>query len=250
MSNTIDTRGPSHGVEEHPEKLVDLLIARTTAEFEAATVSVDRAKELSSELAELLLTAPIFPDPSQLDRLVSLLGKRTGAVVEPLFNLLTQLAWRIDDPWIVLKGMLNVSDRALMGKALDQTFKLTEAGKLLVDLEVLDFIAISAEKEANAIQLFEHLEILGNIVQLAALPLSDPEQDPLVWLYLSSCRVPLRRLAARILDAGAKTVSPELARVLLDEEASQIAAPQFPVTRATHLDLLNHLIPIRTPSPS
>ena len=193
--------------------------------------------------AEFWETAPVFPDREQLQRLVSVVGKRTGAMVEPLFELLVQLSWRIDDPWVVLEGMLNVRDSALMLRALQQTQKLAETGKLLVDLEVLNFFAERVEREGSPINDAEQLKILGRIIQLAALPLPDSQQDPIVWLYLSSSEFHLRQFAARILDAEAKPVSTELARTVLGEDAVEVLAPYLAFTRATHLDLL-YLIPV------
>jgi hypothetical protein len=243
MSNATNIEEPPRPAQEHPEDRIGGLIARIASEFEVAMGSQARVKEVCTELSGLLVTAPVFPDPAQLQRLVSVVGKRTGAIVEPLFDLLAQLSWRIDDPWIVLQGMLNVRDGALMGIALEETLKLAQKGKLLVDLGVLEFFAERAANEGNPIGEAEHLKILANIIQLAALPLSDLRQDPLVWLYLSPHQVRLRQLAARILDAGAKPVSTDLARAVLGEDAVQVLATYLAFTRATHLDLLC-LIPV------
>ncbi len=229
--------------DENPGERITSLTAQIVSEFEVAMGSSSRVKELCTELSKFLETAPVFPDRPQLERLVSVVGKRTGAMVEPLFDLLVQLSWRIDDPWVVLEGMLNVRDHALMRRTLEEILKLTEAGKLLVDLEVLQIFAENVEKEGNPIREAEHLKILARIIHLAALPLPDLQQDPIAWLYLSSSQLQLRQLAARLLDAEAKPVAADLAQTILGEDAVQVLAPYLAFTRATHLDLL-YLIPI------
>ena len=243
MSEVIDVPETPDSSQENPADRIVALVTRIASEFEVAMGSTGRVKEACAELSEFLETAPVFPDRPQLARLVSVVGRRTGAMVDPLFDLLVQLSSRIDDPWLVLEGMLNVRDSALMTRALELILKLAESGKLLVDPEVLQGFAESVAQEGNPISESEHLKILAKIIHLAALPLSDPLQDPTVWLYLSSSQVPLRHLAARILDAGAKPVSEELTRAILGEQAVQILAPYLAFTRATHLDLL-YLIPI------
>lgn len=220
-----------------------VLLGQIAAEFEVAMGSPVRVREGCVELARFWETAPVFPERSRLQRLAALLSRRSGAMVEPVFELLVQLAWRIDDPWVVLEGMLNVRDPSFMLRALQETRQLVESGKLLVDLEVLSFFAERIEREGNTVTDPEQLLILRHISQLAALPLPDARQDPIEWLYLSVPEFHLRRFAARILDAEAKPVSTELARAVLGEEAFAVLGPYLAFTRATHLDLLL-LIPV------
>lgn len=243
MSDAKETQETLPPFHENPADQISSLIAKIASEFEVAMGSSGRVKEVCSELSEILQTAPVFPDRAQLHQLVSVVGKRTGAMVEPLFDLLVQLTVRVDDPWLVLEGMLNVRDTALMRRALEQTLKLAETGKLLVDLEVLQFFAENVDKEGNPLSVLEHLKILAKIIRLAPLPLSDFHQDAAVWLYLSSSQVQLRHLAARVLDAEVRPISADLISAVLGTEAVQILAPYLAFTRATHLDLL-YLIPI------
>ncbi len=242
MSDVNMTQETVHPLDENPGERITSLTAQIVSEFEVAMGSVTRVKAVCKELAEFLQTAPVFPDRPQLELLVSAVGKRTGAMVEPLFDLLIQLSARIDDPWVVLEGMLSVRDTALMRRTLERTLRLAEIGKLLVDREVLQFFAESVEKEGSPIREAEHLKILAKIMQMAALPQQDVRQDPTLWLYLSSDQVPLRRLAARILDAEARPVSAEVISAVLGGEAVPALAPDVGFKRVTHLDLL-HLIP-------
>ena len=243
MSDAMDAPETPDSSQENPADRIVALTNQIASEFEVAMGSPGRVKEACAELSRFLETAPVFPDRAQLERLVSVVGKRTGAMVDPLFDLLVQLSVRVDDPWLVLEGMLNVRDSELMRRALEQTLRLAETGKLLVDPEVLQYFAESVAQEGNPISEAEHLKILAKIIHLAALPLSDPHQDPTVWLYLSSSQVQLRHLAARILDAAGKPVSEDLTRAVLGGEAVAVLAPYLAFTRATHLDLL-YLIPV------
>ena len=248
MSETLDRQEALCPSQEHPADRIAALMVQIASEFEVAMGSQVRVKEACAELSRFWETAPVFPDREQLQRLVSVMGKRSGAMVEPLFELLVQLSWRIDDAWIVLEGMLNVRDSALMLRALQQTQKLAETGKLLVDLDVLHFFAERVEREGSPVNDAEQLKILARIILLAALPLPDSKQDPIVWLYLSPAEFHLRQLAARILDAEGKPVSVDLARTVLGENALEILGPYLAFTRATHLDLL-YLIPVRGQAP-
>ncbi len=243
MSDVNMTQETLRPLDENPGERITSLTTQIASEFEVAMGSVTRVKAVCKELAEFLQTSPVFPDRPQLELLVSAVGKRTGVMVEPLFDLLVQLSARIDDPWLVLEGMLSVRDSALMRRALERTLRLAEIGKLLVDREVLQFFAESVEKEGSPIREAEHLQILAKIMRLAALPQQDLRQDPTLWLYLSSDEAPLRHLAARILDAEARPVSAEVISAVLGEEAVQVLAPHLAFTRATHLDLL-YLIPV------
>ena len=248
MSDATEKQETADASGAPPEDRMVLLIAQIASEFEVAMGSPARVQEACAELAGFWETAPVFPEREQLQRLVSAVGKRTGAMVEPLFELLAQLSWRIDDPWVVLKGMLDVRDGALMLRALQETQRLAESGKLLIDLDVLNFFAERVECEGSPVNGAEQLRILGRISLLAALPLPDSQPDPIVWLYLTSSDSHLRQFAARILDAEAKPVSTELAGAVLGEEALAVLGPYLAFTRATHLDLL-YLIPVRGQAP-
>jgi hypothetical protein len=243
MSDVIDVSETPDSSQEDPADRIVVLVSQIASEFEVAMGSPGRVRDACSELSKFVETAPVFPDRPQLARLIAAVGQRTGAMVDPLFDLLVQLSVRIDDPWLVLEGMLSVRDSVLMRRALEQTLKLAETGKLLVDLEVLQSFAAKLAQEGSPINEAEHLKILARIIHLAALPLSDPCQDPTVWLYLSSSQVQLRHLAARILDSEAKPVSEDVTRAVLGEEAVKVLAPYLAFTRATHLDLL-FLVPL------
>ena len=243
MNDGMNTREPPGDTREYPEERMSVLIAQIAAEFEVAMGSAARVREACAELAAFWQTAPVFPEREQLQRLTAIMGRRSGAMVEAVFELLVQLSWRIDDPWVVLEGMLNVRDHGLMLRALQETKQLAQSGKLLVDLEVLHFFAERVEREGSRVTDAEQLRILGRISQLAALPLPDSRQDPLIWLYLSASEFHLRRFAARILDAEAKPVSTELAQAVLGKDAFELLDPYLAFTRAAHLDLLL-LIPV------
>jgi pyruvate,water dikinase len=62
--------------------------------------------------------------------------------------------------------------------------------------------------------------------------------DPVLALYLGDGAGSLRRLAARVLDAGGQPAEPGVAACLLGPEAYPFLDPYLRYTRATHLDLL------------
>lgn len=259
---------------ENPATIVEQREALARAVRSIASqfeVMMGRAEQVQADcdrLRQLLSDPPTASEMEILQPLPPLLRKRSGAIAETLFAFLEEIARGCATPWPPLAGMLAARDPQLVQRALKLTVELADSGSLEVDRPALRFLAERVEAENSSLIEPGNLDMIARIARhFSESPqgpatinnrqpathnqqLSTGDFQPLTALYLHETEGGIRRLAARLLDRGGETVSPEVARQLLGAEAQAFLAPYLAYTRATHLDLL-YLAPLPgTPPPA
>lgn len=257
-------------LQEHTDNPATVVEQRETLARAARSIAsqfevmMGRAEQVQADcdrLRQFLSDPPTASEMEVLQPLPPLLRKRSGAIAETLFAFLQEIASSSNAPWPLLEGMLAARDPQLIQRALKLTAEFAETGALEVDRPALRFLAERMEAENSPLIEPGNLEIIARIVHhfeeppegqaakgQAAINGRQPATadgqpptgylQPLAALYLHETEGGIRRLAARLLDRGGETVSPEVARQLLGAEAQAFLAPYLAYTRATHLDLL------------
>jgi phosphohistidine swiveling domain-containing protein len=169
--------------------------------------------------------------------LTRLLGRRSGEILRPLFDLLEEATEAASDPLPILAGMLDVRDAGLCRRALDRLLELAEGGRLGIEGDFAVVLAEKVEAEGSWFAGAEALTKIGRILRRATVGGSRPGVEPRVDLYLHGASRPVRRLAARLLDLeGAPP--PKRTEAVIGIEAYRFLAPYLAYAQATHLDLL------------
>lgn len=259
-------------VVEQREAL-DRAVRSIVSQFEVMLGRVEQVQADCDRLRQLLSHPPTPPEMGVLEQLPPLLRKRSGAIAETLFAFLEEIARGCAAPWPLLEGMLAARDPQLIQHALKLTAELAESGALPVERPLLRFLAERVEAEHSPLLEPANLEIIARVAcHFEEPPTGQTPQEqppttngqpatangqpptsnlqPLAALYLHETEGGIRRLAARLLDRGNETVSPEIARQLLGAEAQAFLASYLAYTRAAYLDLL-YLAPLPgTPPPA
>jgi len=228
-----DPRGGSCASEAAAD--IDAILA----EFAVALGRPERVAACCGRIREALCDPRSGMSRREVLRLLPLLAERSGAVAEPLFALLDELARSDADPWPYLHAMLAARDRGLARRALASARRLAEQGRLRVRCEVLRALERIAEAEGSPL---DDREVLGEVARIAE------RMDEAGALFAQHEDDAVRRLAARILDRAGEPAPEERAAVVLGREAHGFLAPYLAYTRASHLDLL-HLCPVRDAPP-
>jgi pyruvate,water dikinase len=218
---------------------VPALLDSIAAEFDVAMGRPEKVRSDCDSIREHLARPPAAPDVDRLCRLAPLLRQRMGPIAEPLFDLLEEQAAASDDPWPLVEGLLRSRDAALVRRALGGAERLAEKGSLRVDRRAVRFLADVVEEAGSPLSDADSLAAIARVLRRQG---TDPT-DPVLALYLEPAgSLPVRGLAARLLDLPGEPAPPALAECLLGEEAHAFLAPYLRYTRATHRDLL-HLQP-------
>lgn len=224
------------------------LVSRIVAEFEVAMGSPSRVKDACDRLFELLEKNPSCFDQKAVERLGAVVGIRSGAIVQPLFDFLERGICRFGHPWVFLEGMFNAREKAFTRRALEKTLQLIKAGEIQFSPSVLQLLGEKVMKEGSTLGDPDQLEMLAEIVRSALCAFGEKDEDPLLNLYLQPADIKLRQFAARLLDASGKPASEEVVCQVLGTKAAGVLAPYLAFTRASHLDLI-YLVPVSDADP-
>ena len=220
------------------------LVSTIVDECEVVMGSPARVQECCAQLRARCMGSLSPADIEHLRPLLDLVTTRSGAIVTSLFQLLAELCGMTENPWPLLACLLAAKDEAIVHQALMRTVEFARSGRLAVDEGIAGFLAERLEVEGSALGEHENLNLLAEILRHSTPPGEEAQGDPVINLYLmKGADGTLRRMAARVLDRGGEPASPDLARLVLGEEAYRLLASYLTFTRATHLDLL-YLVPL------
>ena len=208
------------------------------AEFESALGRPHVVAAECGALRRILGESSERLESAVLRVLSPLLQRRGGDLARPLGDLLESAARQRGRPWALLRALLMARDTELCARGLRLLAERAATGPPIPLDRALDLLAALADCEAPAFAERSTLAQLGPILR-GPTPASAPssEDDPIRAL-LRDARGPVRRLAARILDAEGADVS-AAARLLLDPEALAFLEPYLAYTKATHLDVVD-----------
>jgi pyruvate,water dikinase len=230
MKNTI--KEPNRHVS------ADELVKSIITQFNLLTARPDQVKKDCDKLR--LLFKKTLPGlvHINLEPLFPLLQKRSGPIAEHLFSLLEGAAEASPDTFPFIKAMLSARDKNLALRALKQTTRLSEEGRLQVNHSLIHFLAERLHMENTP---FTDPDLL--LEMLLLIKHYEPgdgyrHADPFLALYLEEDNMDMRRLAARLLDSSGKAVSPDVAETVLGKKYYKFFTSYLSYTRAMHTDLL------------
>ncbi|HSD65779.1 MAG TPA: hypothetical protein VLF95_03705, partial [Vicinamibacteria bacterium] len=215
---------------------VAALVESIAAEFDVAMGRPDKVRAGCARLRELLARPPAAWDVERLCGLGALLRQRIGPIAEALFDFLEAQAADSDDPWPIVEGLLRSRDLALVRRAIGDAERLAEGGSLRIDLRAVRFLAEAVEEAGSPLGEADALAAIARLLRRRG---TDP-LDPVLALYREPAgSLPVRLLAARLLDLPGEPAPVAVAEGVLGEEAHAFLAPYLRYTRATHRDLLH-----------
>ncbi len=211
-------------------RLLDVL------EAESAAVCGSRER-IETACAALRDLRGQFADPAlaaRLPRLAQLVSCRVAGVDAPIVGLLCEMAETLTDPWPLLDPLLDSQDAHVIAIALDTLGGIAARDPSLVDDRVLHGLAARVDRESGP---FSERATLETIARLLRAPLSG-DTTGLEAFCAGGADMPVRRLAARLLDLAPSPPSADLAVRILGGDMATWLAPYLAWTRATHLDVL------------
>lgn len=199
---------------------------------------------------ERLRAAGAWSDADQAARLLRLVPaalRRAGSSREPLLSLLLDAAREVREPWPLVEGLLATRDQALCTQVLDLALDLARAGRLAVGAARLARVAVLVERDASPLATTTCLDRIARLVSLCS-PDGPPTPAPQTRLLLDRDHPPLRRLAARLLDASGRRPARSVVGAVLGDAAASLE-PLIVYTRGGHLDLVDLVREPGGPSP-
>ena len=210
------------------------LLGVLEAEGAAACGSREHIEAACSALRDLRTECADPALAARLQSLAQLVSRRMTGVNTPIVGLLCDIAKMLGDPWPLLDPLLDSHDPHSITTVLDTLGQIAAERPAFVDDRVLSGLATRVDRERGPLSEHATLETLANL--LRAPPGGDSAE--LEALCAGSANLPVRRLAARLLDLRPSAPSAELPVRLLGLEMATWLAPYLDWTRATHLDLL------------
>ncbi len=223
------------------DPVVEEAIRAIESEFSVAMGSAARVEASCERLREHLqvgVNRLSLENLEAFERLVPVVGRRSGAIAEVLFDFLRQVACSCDRPWRLLRGLLDARSQELIDALAEDLVTLASRGRLEVDGDVLRVISRLAEGRKSDAGKEAILRHAGRLIR-GDKPVSRDKPDAVEELYRTGGSHQSRRLAALILDSEEQTVPERLSRKLLGEDAYALLGKYLTYSRATHLDLLN-----------
>jgi len=223
------------------KKTLPELIKSIAGQLSISMGNTDKVKQSCLALDELLSEQPGENETKQLKILFSLIQKRSGTIVDPVFNILLKTTTSIKNPWSWLKELLLVRQKHLVLLALHQSLTLAKKELLKVDRSVLHFFSGQFEKKSETFRQVGAPEIIEQIIK--HYPASTQSNSNLLLsLYLYDEELGIRMLAAVLLDQKKQPVPNTVATKLLKARPYAFFEKYLTYTRAGYTDLL-HLNP-------
>jgi hypothetical protein len=220
-------------------------VATASADTDAADLFGIIASHLGAALGDPARVAEAFArleavagDAESWNRHLVDLGsllRNTGSRAAPsLFRLLASRALSLDRPAPLLQELLAARAKDLRAEAVVLTMEAVSAGSLPLDLDVAVDLAV-ALRDGGGQGPAGLAEVLAQVSDVR-LPLA--RGDPLGRLLEPSVPLPLRLLAARLLDATGEPAPEDRIRRVLGSAAFRVLEHYLAFTRATHADLV------------
>jgi pyruvate,water dikinase len=210
------------------------LLDALEAEGAAAFGNRERIDAACAALRDLRLECTGTTLAARLPRLAQLVSRRVAEVNAPIVRLLCEIAGTLNDPWPPLEPLLDSHDARVIATVLDTLGRIAAERPSFIDERVLHGLAARVDLEGGPLSERVTLETLANL--LRAPPPGD--SGGLESLCAGRAGMPVRRLAARLLDLRPSPPSAELPAQILGPDMAAWLAPYLVWTRATHLDLL------------
>lgn len=209
------------------------LLESIREQFELILGDSEQVAQDCSRAAGLLASPPDSPGRRFLTDLAEALREVEDEVGQPACDLIVAFAAESPEPWKLLRLLLRAENPAYAAAGLDAVLESIAAGRLALDNPVLKDLAA----------LLERLEELADdsdlLARMAAVIDTDlHESGGLAHLLTKGAGLPVRRLAARLLDVGGGPIGTGIAGRVLGEEAYGVLRPYLEFTLATHADLM------------
>jgi phosphohistidine swiveling domain-containing protein len=227
---------------------LDRAIRAIESEFRAALGKPERVAEACQRLAVELAACPATSASPAFERLLGLLEERQGPVARTIHQFLRAHLTGAGDPESFVLGFLNARDLEVRADGVELALASGESEGLpqaTAQLALGLARALAAGDEDRDEPRAKDSALLARVRRFLErlsprLPHTDaPGPDPVEALWWGESPEPLRRLAARVLDAEGDAVPEARARVLLGKDAFDSLAPYLSFTRASHRDLLD-----------
>jgi pyruvate,water dikinase len=219
---------------------------RIASELSVAMADPERVATLCATLATSLGPSPSPEDVERLRGLGALLRSRSDAAATPLVDLLEAAAGRCSDPWPLIEPLIAARGRRTSLRGLELARRLAEERGPTPGLREARFLAALLDEDPSPLDDDAVLTAAASLLRAARRA---DAGDPLVNKLLASDELPVRVLAARLLDIDAEPAPLDRAFRVLGAEAFAFLRPYLEFTRAGHLDLV-HLSPEPGKTPS
>jgi hypothetical protein len=194
-----------------------------------------RVRDAYARLDLLLAANPTLAAPVRL-RLASLLRGTRSRAAPALFQLLIESVPALDSPGALLAELLRVRSPQLRARALALIIDGARSAMVPFDLELAVAVATAFEPDP----LEDCLDALADLLsRLDDARLPAVHGDPLGRLLEPSVPLPVRLLAARLLDRDEQPAPADRATRVLGARAAHGLAHYLAYTRASHRDLVN-----------
>jgi hypothetical protein len=221
------------------DRLLDTLVGELDVVF-------PKAPHIARACTRLREAAGAWTDPWLAERLARLappLHRRSGAFQRPVLDLLGDAARAVPRPWPLIEALLASRDEGVCASVLEILAGRVAAGTLTIGGDELALIAELGERDGSPLFGAACLSRIAALMppvagEVAAAGAGAAVSGGVRVLLLDPGRAPLRRLAARVLDAAGRLPGPAVVRAVLGERAATQLAPALVYTRARHLDLI------------
>ncbi len=209
------------------------LLESIREQFELILSDIEQVEEDCKRASALLDSPPDTEDQNFLRDLAKALQEVDDDTGQPVCDLVVGAAPELPEPWKLLRVVMRSENPVFAAAGLDAVLELIRRGRLSLDPPML--------KEFAA--LLERLEELGEDPDLVArlagtIEAALESSGGLAHLLEKGAGLPVRRLAARLLDATEGSIRTGVARSVLGDEAYQILHPYLEYTLASHADLM------------
>ncbi len=199
-------------------------------------VALGDPKRVEEAFGQIQAALPPSESPVPvLVRLASLLRDSRSRAAPALFRLLAEQAHALDSSAPVLVELLSARSQEIRDQALSLTLAAARDGHIESDLDLALAVACALPSAPDA-QVPDDLGQLLSSVDDPRLPLVPG--DPIGRFLEPSIPLPVRLLAARLLDADDEPAPEERIRRVLGSTAASALAHHLAYTRATHGDLV------------
>jgi len=224
----------------------DRIAERIASDLAVAMADPERVAVLSAALAASLGSPPSAEDVKRLRSLGTLLRSRSDAATAPLEDMLEAAAERCADPWPLIEPLIGGRGSPTSLRGLELARRLAEGGRLTPGLREARFLAVLLDEDPSPL---DDPAALSAVAVLFRAGRDAGLADPLFNLLIEAEELPVRVLAARILDIDGAPAPSDRALRLLGDEAFAFLRPYLEFTRAGYFDIV-HLSPERGRTPT
>ena len=182
-----------------------------------------------------LLSHPLRPSQwKHIRQLARLLAVTDDFIALPVYEMLADLAVKMDRPWPLLKALLQAADEGVAQLATGLTLELVNKKTIPLNRPLLREYARLMDLEFSPFEDEDLLELLIGTVERHH---GTSGGDGLLTLLRKDPDHHTRKLAATLLDKEGAPAPPENSQLILGAKAFEVLGPYLNFTRATHQDL-------------